>query len=189
LRNHIGLGDLITERDAEVLNMGFKLTFFSPNDFFTNETLTKSYIYRDELGYEGDFVYERSEINWKDEKDLTKSFEIKKQRSKNTNSTRLIRKVHPIDSFFNFFRPPIPPSEDALENGEVDEEELEDLEERLELDYQIGEDLKERIIPHAVDWFTGKALEYEDIDMGDEDEFDDENLEEDSDEEKENDDE
>ncbi|KIJ44587.1 hypothetical protein M422DRAFT_30291 [Sphaerobolus stellatus SS14] len=211
LRNHIGLADLITERDADALKhlvdirvsylpekegdaaMGFKLTFFfSPNDFFTNETLTKSYIYRDELGYEGDFVYERavgSEINWKDEKDLTKSFEIKKQRNKNTNRTRLIRKAHPTDSFFNFFSPPIPPSEDALENGEVDEEELEDLEERLELDYQIGEDLKERVIPRAVDWFTGKALEYEDIDMGDEDEFDDEDLEEDSDEEEEDDDE
>ena len=31
------------------------------------------------------------------------------------------------------------------------------LEERLELDYQIGEDLKDRIVPHAVDYFTGKG--------------------------------
>ncbi|KIJ28528.1 hypothetical protein M422DRAFT_784561 [Sphaerobolus stellatus SS14] len=46
--------------------------------------------------------------------------------------------------------PPVPPSE-------------EDIEERLELDYQIGEDLTERIIPRATDWFTGKALEYEDM--------------------------
>jgi nucleosome assembly protein 1-like 1 len=64
-----------------------------------------------------------------------------------TNRTRLIRKAHPTDSFFNFFAPPVPPAEDALENGDVDEEELEDLEERLELDYQIGEDLKERVGP------------------------------------------
>ena len=105
LRNHVGISELITERDADCLkhltdvrvsylpedktdasHMGFKLTFFfSPNEFFTNELLTKSYIYRDELGYEGDFVYERAvgcEINWKEDKDLTKSFEIKKQRNK-----------------------------------------------------------------------------------------------------------
>lgn len=56
-----------------------------------------------------------------------------------------MRKAHPTDSFFNFFNPPQPPSEDALENEEVDEEELDDLEARLELDYQIGEDLKERV--------------------------------------------
>jgi hypothetical protein len=36
------------------------------------------------------------------------------------------------------------------------------LDERLELDYTIAEDLKDRVIPHAVDYFTGKALAYED---------------------------
>lgn len=34
---------------------------------------------------------------------------------------------------------------EALEEGNVDEEELEDLDEKLELDYQMGEDLKERV--------------------------------------------
>ncbi|CAG8716981.1 13781_t:CDS:2 [Rhizophagus irregularis] len=31
------------------------------------------------------------------------------------------------------------------------------------MDYQIGEDIKEKLIPRAVDWYTGKALKYEDI--------------------------
>lgn len=62
-----------------------------------------------------------------------------------TNRTRLVRKAHPTESFFNFFSPPVPPAEDALENGEIDEEELEDIEERLEVDYQMGEDLKEKV--------------------------------------------
>ncbi len=55
----------------------------------------------------------------------------------------------PVESFFNFFNPPKPPK-----NGELDDEEadLDELDERLELDYQIGEDLKDRIIPHAVDF-------------------------------------
>lgn len=71
-----------------------------------------------------------------------------------TNRTRLVRKAHPTDSFFNFFNPPQPPSEDALENEEVDEEELDDLEARLELDYQIGEDLKERVRIRCLTIFT-----------------------------------
>jgi nucleosome assembly protein 1-like 1 len=50
-----------------------------------------------------------------------------------------------VDSFFNFFKPPQPPSMEALEEGNVDEEELEDLDEKLEMDYQMGEDLKERV--------------------------------------------
>ncbi|KIJ32656.1 hypothetical protein M422DRAFT_265537 [Sphaerobolus stellatus SS14] len=136
LRYHIGLADIITDRDAECLKhlkhnrvsylpekegdaeMGFKLQyFFATNDFFTNEVLTKSYIYRDELGYEGDF----------------------------TRTARLIRKAHSNDSFFNFFTPPIPPSEEDIENGDVEDEEMEDIEERLELDYQIGGDIKKRV--------------------------------------------
>ncbi len=31
---------------------------------------------------------------------------------------------------------------------------------------QVGEVLKERVIPGAVLWFTGEALDYEDYDMG-----------------------
>ncbi|KAF8522490.1 nucleosome assembly protein [Hysterangium stoloniferum] len=209
LRNHVGLSDLITDRDAEALKYltdirvsylegneaGFKLTFFfEENEFFSDKELTKTYVYRDELGYEGDFVFEKAigcEIKWKEEKDLTKSFEIKKQRNKNTNRTRLIRKAHPTESFFNFFSPPTPPDEDAIENGEVNDDELEDIEERLELDFQIGEDFKERIIPRAVDYFTGKALEYEDIGMDDEDDDDefDEDDEDEDDEEEDSDDE
>lgn len=78
-----------------------------------------------------------------------------------TNKTRIVKKVVPNDSFFNFFSPPSPPSIEALEAGDIDEEELEILDEKLELDYQVGEDLKERVVPKAIDFFTGKVLEYE----------------------------
>lgn len=92
-----------------------------------------------------------------------------------------MRKARPTESFFNFFTPPVPPADDALENDDIDEEALEELEEKLEIDYQLGEDFKEKaslynilyrghftysnqnqIIPRAVDFFTGKALEYMD---------------------------
>ncbi|GLB41327.1 putative nucleosome assembly protein (NAP) family protein [Lyophyllum shimeji] len=200
LRNHVGLAELITDRDAGALKHltdvrisylddsatgakpGFKLSFvFSPNEYFENDVLEKTYVYQEEVGYSGDFVYDRAigtEIRWKEDKDLTKEFEIKKQRNKNTNRTRLVRKARPTESFFNFFTPPVPPSEEAIENGDIDEDELEEIEEKLEMDYQIGEDLKEKIIPRAVDYFTGKALEYDMMDEEDDD-FEDEDEDED----------
>jgi len=40
---------------------GFKLIFtFSPNDYFENDVLEKTYIYQEEVGYSGDFVYDRA---------------------------------------------------------------------------------------------------------------------------------
>ncbi|KAF8680502.1 nucleosome assembly protein (NAP) family [Rhizoctonia solani] len=191
LRNHDGLSDLITEKDEAALEYltdirlvylseatpGFKLIFdFAPNPYFENETLEKSYHYQDELGDTGDYIYDRavgSEIKWKEDKDLTKAIEIKKQRNKTTNRTRLIRRSHSVPSFFNFFSPPAQPTPEQIENGEVDEELLEELDEKLELDYQIGEDLKERIIPRAIDYFTGKALEYDIAGIEDDDDYED----------------
>jgi len=39
----------------------------------------------------------------------------------------------------------VPPTDEAIENGDIEEEELAELEEKLEVDYQIGEDLKEKV--------------------------------------------
>lgn len=97
----------------------------------------------------------------------------------------MIRKVVPTDSFFNFFSPPVPPSPEAVEAGEVDEDEIEELDAKLEVDYLLGEDFKEKIIPRAVDYFTGKALRYDEDseEEFDEDDFEDEDdLDEDDDE-------
>ncbi|KAF9269759.1 NAP-domain-containing protein [Marasmius fiardii PR-910] len=199
LRNHVGISELITDRDAGALKYlkdvrlsyleegkpAFKISFhFSPNEFFENEVLEKTYTFQNEVGYTGDFIYERAigtDIKWKDDKDLTKEFEIKKQRNKNTNRTRLVRKARPTESFFNFFTPPVPPSEDAVEDGEIDVEELEDIEDKLELDYQIGEDLREKVIPKAIDYFTGKAIEYDIMDDDEDEDYED--VEDDDDEE------
>ena len=83
-----------------------------------------------------------------------------------TKQTRIVKKTVPTESFFNFFSPPKPPLEE-------DEETASDIEDRLELDYQLGEDIKEKLIPRAVDWFTGEALAYEEMDEEDlEDDFD-----------------
>ena len=37
------------------------------------------------------------------------------------------------------------PSDEEIEKGDVEDEELEVIEEQVEMDYQIGEDLKEKV--------------------------------------------
>ncbi|KAI0446606.1 NAP-domain-containing protein [Xylaria telfairii] len=189
MKNQISLAEMITERDEGVLSSlvdirmqyldkpGFRLIFdFAENDYFTNTTITKTYYYQNESGYGGDFIYDHAEgdkIKWKEGQDLTVRVESKKQRNKNTKQTRIVKKTVPTDSFFNFFAPPKPPADD--------EDAASDIEERLELDYQLGEDIKEKLIPRAIDWFTGEALAFEEVDELDDDGFVDEDDDEDDD--------
>jgi nucleosome assembly protein 1-like 1 len=192
MKNQISLAEMITDRDEAALKYltdirmeyldkpGFRLIFeFAENEFFTNKTITKTYYYQNESGYGGDFIYDHAEgdkIDWKPEKDLTVRVEQKKQRNKNTKQTRIVKKTVPTQSFFNFFSPPTAPTEE-------DDDAASDIEERLELDYQLGEDIKEKLIPRAIDWFTGEALQFEELDEDDfeEGDFDDEDDEDDDD--------
>lgn len=47
---------------------------------------------------------------------------------------KMLTKLEPVASFFNFFAPPQEPDEDA----EIDEEEVEELRAALEEDFEIG---------------------------------------------------
>lgn len=198
LENLTTVQETITDRDLEVLQSlidirmkyldtpGFQLIFeFKDNEFFNNKILTKTYHYQAELGYSGDFVYDHAdgcEIEWKlKENNVTINIERRKQRNKTTKQIRTIEKLTSTESFFNFFDPPKPPKVNDDEDGEhehdedeeEDEEEIdEELEGRLELDYQLGEEIKDRLIPRAIDWFTGDAVDfaYPDEFEGDEDE-------------------
>lgn len=193
------LAETITDRDEEALKFltdirmeyldrpGFRLIFeFSENSFFSNKILNKTYFYQEENGYGGDFIYDHAEgdkIDWKAGQDLTVKIESKKQRNKNTKQTRIVKKTIPTPSFFDFFNPAAPPEDD---DDEIDE----DIEAKLELDYQLGEDIKEKLIPRAIDWFTGEALQFEQgLDDFDEDDFEDEDDEDDDDDERDEDDE
>jgi len=188
MKNQISLAEMITDRDEVALKYltdvrmeyldkpGFRLIFeFTENEFFTNHTITKTYFYQNESGYGGDFIYDHAEgdeIDWKPGKDLTVRIESKKQRNKNTKQTRVVKKTVPTESFFNFFSPPKVPRDE-------DDDAASDIEERLELDYQLGEDMKEKLIPRAIDWFTGEALQYEELDDELEGDFEEEDDEED----------
>ncbi|AMD19112.1 HBR211Cp [Eremothecium sinecaudum] len=204
LENLPMVSQTITDRDAEVLDClinvwmeyltqgkpGFKLFFeFKENPFFTNKTLVKTYYYQPELGYSGDFIYDHAEgtpIDWtSNEANVTVQLEKHKQRNKTTKQVRTIEKITPVESFFNFFDPPTVPDADE-KSDDHDEEVVLELESRLALDYAIGEEIKDKLIPRAVDWFTGIAREF---DYDDEAEDDYKSYDEDEDEEDEEDDE
>lgn len=194
------VSEIITEDDVKALesltdikveyiegNAGFKLIFeFAENDYFENKVLTKSYFLEEpaDPGVD-DFIFDRAEgsdIEWKAGKNLSVRVEIKKQRHKQTQKTRVVKKNVPNETFFKFFTPPAVPEDEEFE----DEEELNQLEELTQIDYEMGELIKEKLVPRAVDWFTGKALEYEDDEFQDGEGFYDE---EDDDEDDEDDDE
>jgi len=184
------IADMVQEADEpalETLNdvtvtfteknpMGFTLYFhFSPNDYFTNEVLTKTYELKCEPQEDDPFSFEGPEIikctgssiDWKKGKNLTVKQVKKKQKHKSKGSIRTITKQVKADSFFNFFDPPIVPDDP---NAEVDE----DTQALLTVDFEIGHYIRERIVPRAVLFFTGEALDDEsDYDEEDEDEDDD----------------
>merc|ERR1712241_1354991 len=174
------LQEMVQEADEPVLSkltditvtfsespMGFTLHFyFAPNDYFSNSILTKEYQMKCEPSEDDPFSFEGPEIfkckgctiNWKEPgKNLTVKTVKKKQKHKSKGNVRTITKQVKNDSFFNFFDPP-PISDDP--DADVDPE-TQDL---LTADFEIGHYIRERIIPRAVLFFTGEALDEDDYD-------------------------
>lgn len=152
--------------DAE---MGFVLEFhFETNDFFTNTALTKTYRMKSEPDKDDPFSFDGPDIfgcsgckiDWKKGQNITQKEIKKKQKHKGRGQTRIITKTVQTDSFFNFFEPPEVPE---------DEEDLdEETEALLAVDFEIGHFFRERLIPKAVLFYTGEAIE-EDSDDEDDD--------------------
>ena len=189
MKNHHLLVEEISEKDEKVLAFvqdiactplageggaggdgpegqeGFCLAFaFRPNPYFTNKVLTKKYIMKDE---ENDILEmaEGTEIAWKPNKNVT--VKVMKKKSKGKRSSGPQTKIEKVPSFFDFFSPPDVSKlmdEDAAE--ELEDDELQELQELVEEDYDMGCTFKDTLIPHAVRWFTGEA--YEDSDDDDE---------------------
>jgi len=185
------LQEMVQEADEPVLSkltditvtfsetpMGFTLHFyFAPNDYFSNSVMTKEYEMKCEPSEDDPFSFEGPEIfkckgctiNWKEPgKNLTVKTVKKKQKHKNKGNVRTITKQVKNDSFFNFFDPP-PISDDP--DADVDPE-TQDL---LTADFEIGHYIRDRIIPRAVLFFTGEALEEDEEE--EEEDFDEEGEE------------
>ena len=166
----------LEEGEEPVPVIGFKLVFhFLPNPFFKNALLEKKYFMVDD----DDPILERSkgtEIEWNPNKNVTVKLMKKKSKSSKGKSSKPQMRMEKCDSFFNFFSPPeVPDMQDELE-----EEEAEKLQEAMESDYELGDFIKTKLVPQAILWFTGEALEeYED---GEEEEEEEEEGDEEEDE-------
>ncbi|GAX19267.1 nucleosome assembly protein 1-like 1 [Fistulifera solaris] len=172
------IGELITEEDVDCLEhlqdiqceddvdgKGFTLRFFfAENEYFTNTVLTKSYQVPNLLVSDEPMIknVEGTKIDWKPDKCLTHKKITKKQRGKGRHAgqVRTIVQQEEKESFFNWFSAPELPS---LNPGvdEMDEEEIERLEELFESDYDVAQAFRSNVIPKAVGWFTGKAMQEE----------------------------
>eukprot|EP00128_Syssomonas_multiformis_P003258 Colp12_sorted_trinity150504_noHs@27579 len=199
LTSHPSIGEMITDEDIPALEHltdltvaygeafeEFTLTFhFKENEFFSNKTLVKRYEVSPDLldekapalsGVDG------SEIEWKAGKNLTVAETVKKQKAKNGKNKGQVKTVvttAPKPSFFHYFGPPMTEEEEA-EEDENEDEDSPRIKLTQEEDYDIGHSIRTAIIPEAVMWYTGEAIE-------DDDEDDDENLFEDADEDDEED--
>uniref|UniRef100_A0A673K3I3 Nucleosome assembly protein 1-like 4a n=1 Tax=Sinocyclocheilus rhinocerous TaxID=307959 RepID=A0A673K3I3_9TELE len=100
--------------------------------------------------------YVNCKIDWHKGKDVTVKIVKKKQKHKGRGTVRTVTKEVPQDSFFNFFNP------------------VKDLDFTLATDFEIGHFFRERVIPKAVLYFTGEALEDDESDLDDEGEEEDE---------------
>lgn len=158
---------------------GFVLEFvFEPNDYFTNPILTKEYFIRfsvdseNPLGYEGPDIVKCAgcTVDWKKGKNVTVKLVKKTQKHKNRGTKRTVTQTVKTDSFFNFFDPP------KVEENEEPDEETEAL---LTADFEIGHFLRENIIPRAILYFTGEALDDDEDYDGEEGEDEDEDEDED----------
>ncbi|OMO91671.1 Nucleosome assembly protein (NAP) [Corchorus olitorius] len=197
MKNNEVLSEEITERDEGALKYlkdikwcrieepkGFKLEFFfDTNPYFKNTVLTKTYHMIDEE----EPILEKAigtEIEWYPGKCLTQKL-LKKKPKKGSKNAKPITKTEDCESFFNFFNPPQVPDDDE----DIDEETAEELQNQMEQDYDIGSTIRDKIIPHAVSWFTGEAIQGDELEIEDEDEEDDDDEDEDEDEEEEDEDE
>ncbi|XP_024605171.1 nucleosome assembly protein 1-like 4 isoform X2 [Neophocaena asiaeorientalis asiaeorientalis] len=177
-RNVDMLSELVQEYDEPILKhlqdikvkfsdpgqpMSFVLEFhFESNDYFTNSVLTKTYKMKSEPDKADPFSFEGPEIvdcdgctiDWKKGKNVTVKTIKKKQKHKGRGTVRTITKQVPNDSFFNFFSPL-----KASGDGESLDE---DSEFTLASDFEIGHFFRERIVPRAVLYFTGEAIEDDD---------------------------
>nr|XP_018683857.1 PREDICTED: nucleosome assembly protein 1;4-like isoform X1 [Musa acuminata subsp. malaccensis] len=191
LKTNEVLAEEIQERDEEALKYlkdikwcridnpkGFKLEFFfNSNPYFKNSVLTKTYHMIDEH----EPILEKAigtDIEWFPGKCVTQKI-VKKKPKKGSKNAKPITKTEDCESFFNFFNPPEVPDDDA----DIDEETAEQLQSQMELDYDIGSTIRDKIIPHAVSWFTGEAVQDDDAEIeDDEDGEDEEDEDEDEDE-------
>jgi hypothetical protein len=156
--------------------MGFVLEFhFKENEYFTSNVINKTYTMKcepdmkDPADFDGPEIVSTTgtTIAWKEGKNITVKLVKKKQKNKKqAGQTRFVTKQVKAESFFNFFEPP-------AHSGAQDDEGMSD-EDRMLLhcDFEIGQTIRDTVVPHALFHFTGEAQEMDDDDEYDEEDED-----------------
>lgn len=168
---------LHTAKDGGLTRIaGFSLFFlFRENPYFGPPfELVKTYYLDDDPKYDDNpkraatapqllESIDASTIKWNPGKDITKKQVTRKQKNKRTKQVRKLTETISVPSFFNFFTKRELPTE--VEMAQMPEEKVEDLESIIEQDYETGRVFRDKIIPRAVDWYTGDAVD-SDMDLG-----------------------
>lgn len=170
----------ITEKDRPILaylediklelhekGQGYTLTFiFEKNGYFDGTVLTKKFVMSKAN------VIEKSvgtEIKWTAGSNPTK--EKKKKKIKAGGKKKTVTKEVKCDSFFNFFetvelKEKVKVGKD--DKGSDDEESEDDIGEKMDEDFEFGNEFKDDLIPLALEYYLG-VIEQE---SGDEDDSD-----------------
>lgn len=119
---------------------------FAPNDYFSNEKITKHF------DIDGDEIKKSygDKIEWKEGKNVTVKLIKKKNKNKKTGEKVTKTKEVKEESFFNFFND----IEINEEEDEEDEEENQDVE-LLEQQYELAQHIYEEMIPYSIEMFLG----------------------------------
>lgn len=174
LKNQEVVGAEITKKDEPALQALIKVTFttlydeaqeletlkvnfhFKENIHFTNEVLTKVLVLNTEEQRPVESI--GTEIQWKENMNVTKKTVQKKQKNKKTNQSRMVTKEVDDESFFNLFKDC---RKEDLEDE--DDEETDLLQERLEIDSDIMSSLVEEVIPYSLEYYLDlNQADYED---------------------------
>merc|ERR1712062_510844 len=100
-----------------------------------------------------------------------------KPKGKGKGGPKLVKKEEKRETFFDFFKPPDMP--EISKKGETEDET--DALEILNEVFDIGLNIKEKLIPKAVLYFTGEIGDLEMDDDDDDEDFDDEDIDDDLD--------
>lgn len=142
--------------------------YFAPNDYFTNETLTK-HMRMKEPGTP--LKADGTTILWKPGKNVTRKTIKKKSKAGKKKKGQITEKEVDQESFFHFFKK-------SGSGEETDSEEKENLDDmmmnRFDVDVELAEAFKDYLIPNAVDYYLNLIQHEEgDFEVDEEDEYED----------------
>ena len=173
---HSNLQHSITEKDRSILQylediklnlhetgFGFTLTFvFESNSYFTGTLLKKEFVMTKPN------VVEKcigTTIEWSVGSDPTK--EKKKKKVKQNGKQKTVTTTVKCDSFFNFFET-VEASELDKPSGEDGSDEDENkIGEQMDRDFDMGNDIKDDIVPLALEYYLGVIEKEEEPDEDD----------------------